>query len=84
MWCMAPLEMNEGNSLGQGYNQPTGCSAENAPHTTFKKKTFKIKNMCRCTYTIACVCIILCNHMLLSEKYYKWPSTPYAGLCMEI
>jgi len=36
MWCVAPLEMNEGNSLGQGYNRPTGCSAENAPHATFK------------------------------------------------
>ena len=35
MWCMAPLEMNEGNSLGQGYNRPTGCSAEKAPHATF-------------------------------------------------
>ena len=30
--CVAPLEMNEGNSLGQGYNRPTGCSAER-PHT---------------------------------------------------
>ena len=35
MWCVAPLEMNEGNSLGQGYNGPTGCSAEKAPHATF-------------------------------------------------
>ena len=35
MWCMAPLEMNEGNSLGQGYNRPTGCSAVKAPHATF-------------------------------------------------
>jgi len=35
MWCVVPLEMNEGNSLGQGYNQPTGCSAEKAPHMTF-------------------------------------------------
>jgi len=35
MWCVAPLEMNEGNSLGQGYNRPTGCSAEMAPHATF-------------------------------------------------
>ena len=35
MWCVAPLEMNEGNSLGQGYNRPTGCSAEKAPHATF-------------------------------------------------
>ena len=35
MWCMAPLEMNEGNSLGQGYNRPTGCNAEKAPHVTF-------------------------------------------------
>ena len=34
-WCVAPLEMNEGNSLGQGYNQPTGCSTEKAPHVTF-------------------------------------------------
>jgi len=32
---VAPLEMNEGNSLGQGYNRPTGCSAEKAPHATF-------------------------------------------------
>ena len=32
MWYVAPLEMNEGNSLGQGYNRPTGCSAER-PHT---------------------------------------------------
>jgi hypothetical protein len=35
MWCVAPLEMNEGNSLGQGYNRPTGCSAEKDPHVTF-------------------------------------------------
>ena len=35
MWCVAPLEMIEGNSLGQGYNRPTGCSAEKAPHATF-------------------------------------------------
>ena len=35
MWCVAPLVMNEGNSLGQGYNRPTGCSAEKAPHMTF-------------------------------------------------
>ena len=34
MWCVVPLEMNE-NSLGQGYNRPTGCSAEKAPHATF-------------------------------------------------
>ena len=27
--------MNEGNSLGQGYNRPTGCSAKKAPHATF-------------------------------------------------
>ena len=35
MWCVAPLEMNEGNSMGQGYNRPTGCSAEKAPHANF-------------------------------------------------
>ena len=35
MWCVAPLEMNEGNSLGQGYNRPTGCSAVKALHATF-------------------------------------------------
>jgi len=35
MWCVAPLEMNEGNSLGQGYNRPTGCSAEKDRHATF-------------------------------------------------
>jgi len=35
MWFVAPLEMNEGNSLGQGYNRPTGCSAEKAAHATF-------------------------------------------------
>jgi len=35
MWCVAPLVMNEGNSLGQGYNQPTGYSAKMAPHATF-------------------------------------------------
>ena len=37
MWCVAPLEMNEGNYLGggQGYNRPTGCSAERVPHATF-------------------------------------------------
>jgi hypothetical protein len=35
MWCVAPLVMNEGNSLGQGYNRSTGCSAEMAPHVTF-------------------------------------------------
>jgi len=29
------LEMNEGNSLGQGYNRPTGYSAEKAPQATF-------------------------------------------------
>ena len=35
--CVAPLEMNEGNYLGegQGYNRPTGCGAEKAPHETF-------------------------------------------------
>jgi hypothetical protein len=27
--------MNKGNSLGQWYNRPTGCSAEKAPHATF-------------------------------------------------
>ena len=37
VWCVAPLEKNEGNSLGQGYNRPTGCSAENAPHATFMR-----------------------------------------------
>jgi len=26
---------DEGNSLGQGYNRPTGCSAEKAPQATF-------------------------------------------------
>ena len=31
MWCVAPLEMNEGNLLGQGYNRPTGCSAVKGP-----------------------------------------------------
>jgi len=36
MWCIAPLEMNEGNSLGGKGNRPTGCSAEKAPHATFK------------------------------------------------
>ena len=35
LWCVALLEMNEGNSLGQGYNRPTGCSAEKPPHATF-------------------------------------------------
>ena len=35
MWYVAPLEMNEGNSLGQGYNRPTSCSAEKDPHATF-------------------------------------------------
>jgi hypothetical protein len=35
VWCVAPLEMNEGNSMGQGYNRPTGCSAEKALHATF-------------------------------------------------
>ena len=35
MWCVAPLEMNEGNSLGQGYNRPTGCIADKASHATF-------------------------------------------------
>jgi len=35
MWCVAPLVMNEGNSLEQGYNRPTGCSAEMTPHATF-------------------------------------------------
>jgi len=35
MWCVAPLVTNEGNSLEQGYNRPTGCSAEMAPHATF-------------------------------------------------
>jgi len=35
MWCVVPLEMNVGNSLGQGYNRPTGCSAVKAPHATF-------------------------------------------------
>ena len=35
MWCMEPLKMNEGNSLGQGYSRPTGCSAEKVPHATF-------------------------------------------------
>jgi len=34
MWCVAPLELNEGNSLGQGYNRPTGCIAEKNPHAT--------------------------------------------------
>ena len=41
MLYVAPLEMNEGNSLEQGYNRPTGCSAEK-PHTrplTFLHKT---------------------------------------------
>ena len=38
MWCVAPLVINEGNSLGQGYNRPTGCSAEMAPHATFKDR----------------------------------------------
>ena len=35
MLCVASLEMNEGNSMGQGYNRPIGCSAEKAPHATF-------------------------------------------------
>jgi len=35
MWCVAPLVMNEGKSLGQGYNRPTGCSAEKTSHATF-------------------------------------------------
>ena len=37
MWFVAPLEVNEGNSLGggQGYNRPTGCSTEKGPHATF-------------------------------------------------
>ena len=39
-WCVAPLEMNEGNSLGRGYNRPTGCSAEKAPHANFNFKFF--------------------------------------------
>jgi len=39
--------------------------------------TVKIKNMCRCTYATACVCIILCNHMLLSKKYCK-----YSSICL--
>jgi hypothetical protein len=34
MWCVAPLVMNEGNSLGQGYNRPTSCIAKMAPHAT--------------------------------------------------
>ena len=53
MWCVAPLEMNEGNSLGQGYNRPTGCSAEKAPHASFKtifyrnlrEITFRLRNV---------------------------------------
>ena len=41
MWCVAPLEMNEGNSMGQGYNRPTGCSNER-PHTRpLKKQHYK-------------------------------------------
>ena len=32
MWCVAPLEMNEGNSLGQGYNRPT-AAVPKRPHT---------------------------------------------------
>ena len=30
-----------GTQWGQGYNQPTGCSAKKAPHTTFKIKLKK-------------------------------------------
>ena len=40
MWYVAPLEMNEGTHWGQGYNRPTGCSAEKAPHSTCNFITF--------------------------------------------
>ena len=42
VWCMAPLEMNEGNSMGQGYNRPTGCSAVKALHVTFFFNALKL------------------------------------------
>jgi len=36
MWSVAPLEMNEGNSLGARVQSAyTGCSAEKAQHATF-------------------------------------------------
>jgi len=46
MWCVVPLEMNEGNSLGQGYNRPTGCSAEKARHATFLTLTSQACTWC--------------------------------------
>jgi hypothetical protein len=40
VWYVAPLEMNDGTHLGQGYNQPTkGCSAEERPNK--RPLTFK-------------------------------------------
>ena len=31
MWCVAPLEMNEGTHLGVRVQSALGCSAEKAP-----------------------------------------------------
>jgi hypothetical protein len=42
--------MNEGKSLGQGYNRPTGCSAEKAPHATLTFYFFKMRETAAAIY----------------------------------
>jgi len=67
IWC---VEMNEGNSVGATYNRLTGCSAEKAPHATFKFN-FKTKGkLCgrdsSVVYKVICLLfVVLCITALL-------------------
>jgi hypothetical protein len=83
MWCVAPLEMNEGNSLGQGYNRPTGCSAEKAPHATFTFFTTEINRVTslaqETTELQPKVCLAVVYRLLVANKGLS--ALPCANKC---
>jgi len=73
-WCMAPLVMSEGNSLGQGYNRPTGCGAEMAPHATIQ---LCYVSLCKSQH-LAGKC--MCKKILKPTEAYTW----YDNYCCQI
>jgi len=87
MWCVAPLEINEWNSLGQGYNRPIGCSVEKAPHATFNfnflenvvvnlQRAFTLKRSLDYALLMNRTVIFETGHCLTGrlekENYYFW------------
>ena len=72
--------MNEGNSLGQGYNRPTGCSAVR-PHTRpFKdRRLWNVAPKCMLKLIIPCY-IFKINFLLYNQQLHKQGIYMYATM----